>query len=199
MVSAITGIVFIFVTGYANQIIMTIWLSYISCCYTTTIWISLCLTQLLPFVTSLKSTTSSVIQAWIQNWRQGVEEREETAGGWRTCTAKCFRICTPSNVKVIKSKKMKWTGTWAYRPTREMINTYTVLPVDPAGNRTSGRPMRIWWTILKYALNKQTARAWNGSYGSEQRPLADSHEHGNEPSCLHRIIVVLDFVHRPVF
>jgi hypothetical protein len=48
-----------------------------------------------------------------------------------------------------------------------MINRYKVLPGDPEGNRTLGRLMRLLGTILKYTLNKQAARAWNGSYCSK--------------------------------
>jgi hypothetical protein len=45
-------------------------------------------------------------------------------------------------IRVIKSRRMKWTGHVAHM--EEMINAYNILVVKPEGKRPLGRPRQRW-------------------------------------------------------
>ena len=56
--------------------------------------------------------------------------------------------CSPNNVRVIKSRRMRWVGHVAR--TGERGGVHRVLVGKPEGKRPMGRPRRRWNIILRW-------------------------------------------------
>jgi len=69
-------------------------------------------------------------------------KRGEVMGGWRKMHNEVFNLCSSLNIRVIKSRRMKWTGHVPYLG--KMKNVYTVLVRRPQGKRPLGRPRHRW-------------------------------------------------------
>jgi hypothetical protein len=60
---------------------------------------------------------------------------------------------SPSIIRVIKSRRMRWAGHAARM--REWRNAYRILVGKPEGKRPLGRPRDVdGWTILKWILER---------------------------------------------
>jgi len=56
--------------------------------------------------------------------------------------------CSPNNVRVIKSRRMRWVGHVARMGERGGV--HRVLVGKPEGKRPMGRPRRRWNIILRW-------------------------------------------------
>jgi len=56
--------------------------------------------------------------------------------------------CSPNIVRVIKSRRIRWTGYVAR--IGEMRGVYRVLVGKPEGKRPLGRPRRRWGIVLRW-------------------------------------------------
>jgi hypothetical protein len=65
------------------------------------------------------------------------------------------------NVRVIKSRKLKWAGHVA--PRGESRGAYRGLVGKPEGRRPLGRPRRRWEDNIKMGLREVGWGAWTGS------------------------------------
>jgi hypothetical protein len=68
-----------------------------------------------------------------------------------------FIICTPTIIRMIKSRRMTWAGHIARMG--EKRNTYRILMGKPAGKRPLGRPRRRWVNSITMDLRE---REWDG-------------------------------------
>jgi hypothetical protein len=59
---------------------------------------------------------------------------------------------SPNIIRVIKSRRMRWTGLVARMGDR--IDTYRILVGRPEGRRPSGRPRRRWEDNIKIDLQE---------------------------------------------
>jgi hypothetical protein len=55
--------------------------------------------------------------------------------------------CSPSIIRIIKSRKIRWAGHVARR--RKKRNAYRILVGKPVGKRPLGRPRRMWVDNMK--------------------------------------------------
>jgi hypothetical protein len=80
-------------------------------------------------------------------------KREEVTGEWRRLHNEEFNYLysSPNIIRVIKSRRMKWTGHVARMG--EKRGAYRILVGRPEGRRPLGRPRRRW-IILKWILKK---------------------------------------------
>ena len=71
-------------------------------------------------------------------------KRDEVTGEWRKLHNEELNdlYCSPSIVRVIKSRRMKWAGHVACMGERR--GAYRVLVVEPEGKRPLGRPRHKW-------------------------------------------------------
>jgi hypothetical protein len=104
--------------------------------------------------------------------------KREEDGSWRKLHNDELHslYSSPNIVRVIKSRRMRWTGHVARM--REGRGVYKVLVRKPEGKRPLGRPRRRWEDNIKMNLRKIGI----DSAGSGYDPLAGFCEHGNEPS-----------------
>jgi hypothetical protein len=65
---------------------------------------------------------------------------------------KTFITCTPHQIKMIKSRRMKWAGHVARMG--EKRNAYRILMWKPEGRRPLGRPRRRWVDNIKMDLRE---------------------------------------------
>jgi len=70
--------------------------------------------------------------------------RDEVTGEWRRLLNEELNdlYSSPNNVRVIKSRRMRWAGLVAFMA-EEMV-LYRVLVVKPEGMNPLGRPRRRW-------------------------------------------------------
>jgi hypothetical protein len=80
-------------------------------------------------------------------------------GGWRKLRNEELHnlYSSPSIIRVIKSRRMTWTGHVARMGERR--NAYRILVGNPEGKRPLGRPRRRWVDNIKMDLRKI---GWNG-------------------------------------
>ena len=71
-------------------------------------------------------------------------KRDEMKGEWRKLHNEELRdvYCSPSIVRVIKSRRMRWAGHVACMGERRGV--YRVLVGKPEGKKPLGRPRRKW-------------------------------------------------------
>jgi hypothetical protein len=81
-------------------------------------------------------------------------KRDEVTGGWRKLHNEELHVLysSPSIVRVIKARRMRWAGHVACR--REVRDAYTILVGRPEGRRPLGRPRRRWEDNIKMDLRK---------------------------------------------
>jgi hypothetical protein len=74
-------------------------------------------------------------------------QRDEVTGEWRKLHNEELRdlYSSPSIIRIIKSRRMRWTGHVARM--REKKNAYRLLVGKPEGKRPLGRPRRRWNNI----------------------------------------------------
>jgi hypothetical protein len=84
-----------------------------------------------------------VSEARVLRWKFGAK-REEVVGDWRRLHNEELRnlYASPYIVRVIKSRRVRWTGQVARMG--EMRNGYEILVGKPEGKRPLGRPRRRW-------------------------------------------------------
>jgi hypothetical protein len=81
-------------------------------------------------------------------------KRDEVTGGWRKLHNEELHglYSSPSIVRVIKAKTMRWAGHVAHMG--EMRGTYNILVGRPEGRRPLGRPRRRWADNIKMDLRE---------------------------------------------
>jgi hypothetical protein len=75
--------------------------------------------------------------------------RDEVTGEWRKLSIEKLQdlYCSPTAVRVIKSRRMRWTGHVARM--WEVRGIYRVLVGKPEGKRPLGRPRCRWEDNIK--------------------------------------------------
>jgi hypothetical protein len=80
-------------------------------------------------------------------------KRDEVIGGWRKLHTELHNLyCSPSIIRIIKSRRMKWAGHVARMG--EKRNAYRILVGKVEGKRPLGRPRRRWEDNIKMDLRK---------------------------------------------
>jgi hypothetical protein len=91
-------------------------------------------------------------------------KRDGVTGGWRKLHNEELHnlYSTPSIIKIIKSRRMRWTGHVARMG--EKRNVYRLLVGKPEGKRPLGRPRRRWIDSIKTDLLEIGLRGldWSG-------------------------------------
>jgi hypothetical protein len=79
-------------------------------------------------------------------------KRDELMGGWRKLHNEelCNLYSSPSNIRIVKSRRMKWAGYVAQ--IGEKRSVYRLLVGKPEGKRPLGRPRRRWRDNIKMDL-----------------------------------------------
>jgi hypothetical protein len=79
---------------------------------------------------------------------------DEVTGGWRKLHNEELHslYSSPSIVRVIKARRMRWVGYVARRG--EVIGAYNILVGKPEGRRPLGRPRRRWEDNIKTDLRE---------------------------------------------
>jgi hypothetical protein len=79
-------------------------------------------------------------------------KRDEVTGGWRKLQSGGLRnlYSSPSIIRMIKSRTMRWTGHVAQMG--ERIIAYSILVGKPEGRRPLGRPRHRWVDNIKMDL-----------------------------------------------
>jgi hypothetical protein len=81
-------------------------------------------------------------------------KRDEVTGGWRKLHNEELRglYSSPSIVRVIKARRMKWAGHMARMG--EVRGAYNILVGRPEGRRPLGRPKRRWEDNIEMDLRE---------------------------------------------
>jgi hypothetical protein len=81
-------------------------------------------------------------------------KRDEVTGGWRKLHNEQLHglYSSPSIVRVIKARKMRWAGHVA--PMGEVRGDYNILVGKPEGRRPLERPRRRWEDNIKMDLRE---------------------------------------------
>jgi hypothetical protein len=77
-------------------------------------------------------------------------KRDEVTGGWRKLYNEELHNLYSSPIRMIKSRRIRWTGHVARR--WEKTNAYRILVGNPEGIRPLGRPRRRWVDNIKMNL-----------------------------------------------
>jgi hypothetical protein len=79
-------------------------------------------------------------------------KRDGVTGGWRKLHNKELHnlYCSPSIIRIIKSRRMKWAGHVARMG--EKRNVYRILIGEPQGKRQLRRPRHRWIDNIKMDL-----------------------------------------------
>jgi hypothetical protein len=87
-------------------------------------------------------------------WRIFGAESDEVTGKWIKLHNEELRdlYSSPTLERVMKSRRMKWTGHVARM--RKRIGIYRVLVEKPEGNRPQGRPRRRWEDNIRMDLQE---------------------------------------------
>ena len=103
-------------------------------------------------------------------------KREEVTGKWRKLRNEELNdmYYSPSSVRLIKSRKMRWAGHVARMGERRGV--YRVLVEKPEGKRPLGSPRRRWKDNIKMYLQEV------GCGGMDWIELEGTCECGNESS-----------------
>jgi hypothetical protein len=80
-------------------------------------------------------------------------KRDEVTGGWRKLRNEELHnlYSSPSIIRVIKSRRMRWAGHVAGMMER---NAYRILVGKPEGKRPLGRSRRRWVDNIKWILER---------------------------------------------
>jgi hypothetical protein len=80
-------------------------------------------------------------------------KRDEVTGGWRKLHNEELHslYSSPSIVRVIKARRMRWAGHVAHGGVR---GAYNILVERPEGRRPLGRPRRRWEDNIKMDLRE---------------------------------------------
>jgi hypothetical protein len=83
-------------------------------------------------------------------------KRYEVIGGWRKLHNEELNNLYPSPniIRMIKSRRMRWTGNLAPIEESIRVNTYRILVRKPQGKRPQGRPRRRWMYNIKMVLRE---------------------------------------------
>jgi hypothetical protein len=89
-------------------------------------------------------------------------KRDEVTGDWRKLYNEELNdlYCSPSIVRVIKLKRMRWAGHVVHMG--EGRGVYGVLVGKPEGKRPLGRPWRRWVDNIKMDLQEVGCRVGTG-------------------------------------
>jgi hypothetical protein len=81
-------------------------------------------------------------------------KRDEVTGEWRKFHNEELRdlYSSPSIIRIIKSRRMRWTGRVARMG--EKRNAYRLLVGKPEGKRPLGRPRRRWVDNIRMHLGE---------------------------------------------
>jgi hypothetical protein len=81
-------------------------------------------------------------------------KRAQETGGWRELHNEELHnvYSSPSKIRVVKSRRMRWTGHVARMG--EKRNAYRILVGKPEGRRQLGRPRRRWVDNIKIDLKR---------------------------------------------
>jgi hypothetical protein len=81
-------------------------------------------------------------------------KRDEVMGEWRKLHDEKLRdlYSSPSIIRIIKSRRMRWTGLVARMG--EKRNAYRLLVGKPEGKKPLGRPRRRWVDNIKVDLGE---------------------------------------------
>jgi hypothetical protein len=81
-------------------------------------------------------------------------KRDEVIGGWRKLHNEELHnlYCSPSIIRIFKSRKMRWTGHVAGMG--EKRNAYRILVGKPEGKRPLGRPILRWEDNIRVDLRE---------------------------------------------
>jgi hypothetical protein len=81
-------------------------------------------------------------------------KRDEVTGEWRKLHNEEFHdlYSSPSIIRIIKSRRMRWTGHVARMG--EKRNPYRLLVGKPEGKRPLGRPRRRWVDNIRMDLEE---------------------------------------------
>ena len=87
---------------------------------------------------------------------------DEVTGNWRRLRNQELNdlYCSPSIVRVIKSRRMKWAGHVVC--VGEKRGVYRVLVGKPEGKRPLGRPRRRWVDNIRMDLKEVDVGIWTG-------------------------------------
>jgi hypothetical protein len=106
--------------------------------------------------------------------------KDEVTGGWRKLHNEDLHnlYASPSIIRVIKSRRMRWGGHAARMGERR--NACRILVGKPDGKRPLGRPRRRWVDNIKMDLGEV---GWNGVDWIDlaQGPVEGLCECGDEP------------------
>jgi hypothetical protein len=70
-------------------------------------------------------------------------KRDEMVRGWQKLHEELHNLyCSPSIIRIIKSRRMRWTGNGTRMG--EKRNAYRILVGKPEGKRSLKRPRRRW-------------------------------------------------------
>jgi hypothetical protein len=81
-------------------------------------------------------------------------KRDEVTGEWRKLHNEELRdlYSSPSIIRIIKSRRMRWTGHVARMEKKR--NAYSLLVGKPEGRRPLGRPRRRWVDNIRIDLGE---------------------------------------------
>jgi hypothetical protein len=87
-------------------------------------------------------------------------KRDEVTGGWRKLHNEELHnlYSSPSIIRVIKSRRMRWAGHAARMGERR--NAYRILVGNPEGRRPLGKPRRRWVDNVKMDLKRGRVGWW---------------------------------------
>jgi len=107
-------------------------------------------------------------------------KKEEVAGGWRRLyTEELHNLYVlPSIIRVIKSRRMRWTGHVA--PTGEIINAKKILVGKPKRKEATRKTRVDVKIILKRISKKQFETVWTGFIWHSIVSSGGIYKHGNK-------------------
>jgi len=81
-------------------------------------------------------------------------KRGEVMGGWRKMHNEVFNLCSSLNIRVIKSRRMKWTG--------HVARMRDIGLIGKLKGKNHSEDLVVDGTILRWILGKSFWRFWTG-------------------------------------